>query len=130
MAWEVSGASFGDEVSERLGFVRGAVSDLLRLDPSRPSTTLQAQPGLWVGPFHWQNVQTASGTERARKLRVNEMLRLMSFPDDFKTAGRADVQRELGNAVPLELGKAVIRALMDQLGYLDGQPTARAAVIA
>ncbi len=92
---------------------------LLRLDPNRPSTTLQAQPGPWVGPFHWENVRTASGDERARRLRVNEMLRLMSFPDDFKINGtRADVQRQLGNAVPLELGKAVVRALMDQLGYL------------
>ena len=48
------------------------------------------------------------------------MLRLMSFPDDFKIAGsRADAQRQLGNAVPLELGKAVVRSLMTQLGYLE-----------
>lgn len=93
---------------------------LLRLDPNRPSTTLQAQPGPWVGPFHWENVRTSSGEERARRLRANEMLRLMSFPDDFKIDGtRSDVQRQLGNAVPLELGKAVARALMNQLGYLD-----------
>ncbi|PPF87824.1 DNA (cytosine-5-)-methyltransferase [Subtercola sp. Z020] len=93
---------------------------LLRLDPNRASSTLQAQPGPWVGPFHWENVQTTSGADRARRLRVNEMLRLMSFPDDFKIAGnRADVQRQLGNAVPVELGKAVVRALMTQLGYID-----------
>ncbi len=93
---------------------------LLRLGPSRPSTTLQAQPGPWVGPFHWENVRTASGELRARRLRVNEMLRLMSFPDDFKIDGtRVGVQRQLGNAVPLELGKAVVRALMTQLGYLE-----------
>lgn len=98
---------------------------LLRLDPNRPSTTLQAQPGPWVGPFHWENVRTTDGLERARRLRVAEMLRLMSFPDDFKIAGsRADVQRQLGNAVPLELGKAVIRALMTQLGYIDKQASA------
>lgn len=104
---------------------------LLRLDPNRPSTTLQAQPGPYVGPFHWENLTTASGEERARRLRVNEMLRLMSFPDDFKIAGsRADVQRQLGNAVPLELGKAVIRSLMEQLGYLGSQPTSREVVSA
>lgn len=92
---------------------------LLRLDPDRPSSTLQAQPGPWVGPFHWENVQTSAGTQRARRLRVNEILRLMSFPDDFKIAGgRVEVQRQLGNAVPMELGKAVVRALMSQLGYL------------
>ncbi|MCI9857868.1 DNA cytosine methyltransferase [Microbacterium proteolyticum] len=100
---------------------------LLRLDPNRPSSTLQAQPGPWVGPFHWENVQTASGLERARRLRVNEMLRLMSFPDNFQINGtRADVQRQLGNAVPLELGKAVVRALTSQLGYLGVPQAARA----
>lgn len=103
---------------------------LLRLDPDRPSTTLQAQPGPWVGPFHWENVLTAAGAERARRLRANEMLRLMSFPDDFKIDGtRSDVQRQLGNAVPLELGKAVVRALMDQLGYLGHGRTMRRAAI-
>lgn len=93
---------------------------LLRLDPDRPSSTLQAQPGPWVGPFHWENVRTEEGLERARRLRVNEMLRLMSFPDSFKLVGpRSEIQRQLGNAVPLELGKAVTRALLEQLGYLS-----------
>lgn len=104
---------------------------LLRLDPNRPSSTLQAQPGPWVGPFHWENVRTAAGDERARRLRVNEMLRLMSFPDSFKIEGsRADVQRQLGNAVPMELGKAVVRALMIQLGYLEQETPSRIAVFA
>ena len=29
---------------------------LLRLDPDRPSTTLRAQPGPWVRPFHWETL--------------------------------------------------------------------------
>ncbi|NQX28306.1 DNA cytosine methyltransferase [Microbacteriaceae bacterium VKM Ac-2854] len=92
---------------------------LLRLDPNRPSSTVQAQPGPWVGPFHWENVDVGGGVERARRLRVNEMKRLMSFPDEFRLVGkRADAQRQLGNAVPVELGKAVVRALMEQMGYL------------
>jgi len=93
---------------------------LLRLDPNRPSSTIQAQPGPYVGPFHWDNITTDSGDERVRRLRVPEILRLMSFPDDFKVpSARADVQRQLGNAVPLELGKAVARALLTQLGYIE-----------
>jgi DNA (cytosine-5)-methyltransferase 1 len=92
---------------------------LLKLDPDRPSTTLQAQPGPWVGPFHWENVCNARGDTRARRLRVPEMLRVMTFPDDFAIVGtRADAQRQLGNAVPVELGKVVIRALLEQLGHL------------
>lgn len=92
---------------------------LLRLDPNRPSSTLQAQPGPWVGPFHWENVLDSSGEERARRLRVDEILRLMSFPDSFRIEGsRQDIQRQLGNAVPPEMGKAIVRALMRQMGYL------------
>lgn len=93
---------------------------LLRLDPDRPATTLQAQPGPWVGPFHWENVINERGQVRARRLRVQEMLRLMTFPDDFQLLGdRATKQRHLGNAVPIELGKVVVRALMSQLGHFD-----------
>lgn len=104
---------------------------LLRLDPDRPSSTLQAQPGPYVGPFHWENVKNAQGQERARRLRVAEMLRLMSFPDDFRIDGsRADVQRQLGNAVPVELGKVVVRALAEQLGYLPTQRRARELILA
>lgn len=93
---------------------------LLRLDPDRPSSTLQAQPGPYVGPFHWENRPNSDGELRARRLRVPELLRLMTFPDDFRFfGGRADVQRQIGNAVPMELGKAIVRALTVQLGHLD-----------
>jgi DNA (cytosine-5)-methyltransferase 1 len=99
---------------------------LLRLDPERPSSTLQAQPGPWVGPFHWENVTNARGEARARRLRVPELLRLMTFPEDFQTTGdRATIQRQLGNAVPLELGKVVVRALLEQLGHLEPLNEAR-----
>lgn len=92
---------------------------LLRLDPDRPSTTIQAQPGPWVGPFHWDNLPNDHGILRARRLRVPELLRLMTFPRDFAAGmDRATVQRQIGNAVPLELGKVVIRALMAQMGQL------------
>lgn len=55
----------------------------------------------------------------------------MSFPDDFRIDGsRADVQRQLGNAVPVELGKVVVRALAEQLGYLPTQRRARELILA
>lgn len=102
---------------------------LLRLDPNRPATTLQAQPGPWVGPFHWENATDEEGRERARRLRINEMLRLMSFPDDYQLFGdRSSIQRQLGNAVPVELGRVVISALLEQLGHvgpIKGNASAR-----
>jgi DNA (cytosine-5)-methyltransferase 1 len=92
---------------------------LLRLDPDRPATTLQAQPGPYVGPFHWENLPGPAGREHARRLRVTEMLRLMTFPDGYRLVGsRADIQRQLGNAVPVDLGKVVVRALLESLGHL------------
>lgn len=93
---------------------------LLRLSPNRPSSTIQAQPGPWVGPFHWENLPNESGELRARRLRVPEVKRLMTFPDDFEIVGNREIaQKQLGNAVPLELGKAVVRALGQQLGYIE-----------
>lgn len=106
---------------------------LLRLDPSRPSSTLQAQPGPWVGPFHWENIRNDEGIPRARRLSKSELLRLMSLPDDFLVEGDgATIRRQLGNAVPLELGKAVVGALAEQLGVLGpaaGKRDNRAVVL-
>lgn len=73
-------------------------SFLLKLDPERPSPTIQAQPGPNVGPFHWDN----------RRLRVGEIKRLFTFPDEFDLVGtRASIQAQLGNAVPPLLAEKV-----------------------
>ena len=73
-------------------------SFLLKLDPERPSPTIQAQPGPNVGPFHWEN----------RRLRVGEIKRLFTFPDEFELVGtRASIQAQLGNAVPPLLAEQV-----------------------
>ena len=64
---------------------------LLKLDPNQPSPTIQAQPGPWVGPFHWQN----------RRLRLSEIKRLQTFSDDYEIVGtRRSAQIQIGNAVP------------------------------
>jgi len=84
-------------------------SFLLKLDPGRPSPTIQGQPGPWVGPFHWDS----------RRLRVAELKRLMTFPDDFTVLGsRRDQQLQLGNAVPPRLAEIVIGAIADELARL------------
>ena len=44
-----------------------------------------------MGPFHWRN----------RILRIPEIKRLQTFPDDFALAGTVEQQwRQIGNAVP------------------------------
>lgn len=73
-------------------------SFLLKLDPNKPSPTIQAQPGPNVGPFHWDN----------RRLRVPELRRLFAFPDDFTFVGRrSSVQAQVGNSVPPLLARRV-----------------------
>ncbi len=82
-------------------------SFLLKLDPSRPAPTIQAQPGPNVGPFHWDN----------RRLRVPELRRLFTFPDDYAFVGRrTSVQAQLGNSVPPLLAQQVARSVADSVG--------------
>jgi DNA (cytosine-5)-methyltransferase 1 len=75
-------------------------SFLLKLDPKQPSPTIQAQPGPYVGPFHWHN----------RRLRLPEILRLQTFPDDHVIIGsRRSAQVQVGNAVPPALAEQVFQ---------------------
>lgn len=76
---------------------------LLKLHPIQPSWTISAQPGPWVGPFHWTG----------RRLRTPEIAALQTFPEDYKFAGtRRSVQKQIGNAVPCLLGKSMIEHLI------------------
>ena len=77
-------------------------SFLLKLDPGRPSPTIQAQPGPNVGPFHWDN----------RRLRLAELRRLFTFPDGFEFVGsRSSAQYMIGNSVPPLLARKVAEAV-------------------
>jgi DNA (cytosine-5)-methyltransferase 1 len=77
-------------------------SFLLKLDPEQPSPTIQAQPGPYVGPFHWQN----------RRLRLPEIKRLQTFPDAYEIFGsRRSAQVQIGNAVPPMLAEHVASSL-------------------
>jgi DNA (cytosine-5)-methyltransferase 1 len=79
-------------------------SFLLKLSPNKPAATIQAQPGPYVGPFHWEN----------RRLRVGELKRLFTFPDEFDFVGsRNSVQAQIGNSVPPSLAEHVVRAVSE-----------------
>lgn len=81
-------------------------SFLLKLSPDAPSWTITAQPGPWVGPFHWDN----------RRLRIPEIAAIQSFPREYKFYGnRRSVQKQIGNAVPPLMGKAMIEFLKESL---------------
>lgn len=64
---------------------------LLKLSPDRPSWTIQASFSNNQGPFHWDN----------RFLRIEEIKRLQTFPDDYIFEGEfKDQWKQIGNAVP------------------------------
>ncbi|MBF0560055.1 MAG: DNA cytosine methyltransferase [Nitrospirae bacterium] len=79
---------------------------LLKLAKSRPSWTIQAQPGSAVGPFHWTN----------RKLSWKELTAIQTFPRSFRIDGpRVEIQRQIGNAVPSLLSEVVAREIVNQV---------------
>lgn len=79
---------------------------LLKLHPNQPSWTIAAQPGPWVGPFHWNN----------RRLRVPESAAIQTFPEDYRFVGtRRSIQKQIGNAVPSLLGKAIVKHLISNI---------------
>jgi DNA (cytosine-5)-methyltransferase 1 len=81
-------------------------SFLLKLDPDKPSWTIAAQPGPWVGPFHWKN----------RRLRAPEIAAIQTFPENYKFHGtRRSIQKQIGNAVPPLMGKVMVEFLKENL---------------
>jgi len=79
---------------------------LLKLAKARPSWTIQAQPGPSVGPFHWKN----------RRLSIQELARLQTFPDGVRIAGSdGSARKQLGNAVPSLLAEVLGREIRRQL---------------
>lgn len=79
---------------------------LLKLSPERPSWTIAASPGPWTGPFHWKN----------RRLRTVELAALQGFPRDYQIEGpRRERIRQMGNAVPVPVAKAMIASVLESI---------------
>lgn len=81
-------------------------SFLLKLSPDMPAWTIQARRSNNMGPFHW----------RSRILRIEEVKRIQTFPDDWFLAGNVEQQwRQVGNAVPPKLANALAVQLAEHL---------------
>ena len=80
---------------------------LLKLSPDLPSWTVNASPGPWTGPFHWET----------RRLRTPELAALQAFPKGYRFEGsRRERVRQIGNAVPVLLAKRMVEAAVAALG--------------
>ena len=63
---------------------------------------------------------------RLRRLTINEARRLQTFPDDYVFCGaKTSVYKQIGNAVPCEMAKAVATAVVK---YITNKPSASTAV--
>ena len=81
-------------------------SFLLKLSPELPSWTIQARRSNNMGPLHWRN----------RMLRILEVKRLQTFPDNWHLEGRIEEQwRQVGNAVPPVLANAIANSVLSHL---------------
>lgn len=79
---------------------------LLKLHPYLPSWTIIASPGHWEGPFHWTN----------RRLRSQELAAIQTFPLDYTFVGSPrSVHKQIGNAVPCLLAKAMCQFLKENV---------------
>jgi len=95
---------------------------LQRADAKLPSPTLTAIGGVNRG------IATVVHPFEKRKFTIAEVVRLCSFPDDFKLEGSYSQQWErLGNSVPPLMMRAVAEALRDGvlLPARSGGPAAR-----
>ena len=55
-----------------------------------------------MGPFYWKN----------RFLRINEIKRLQTFPDNYEFFGNfSDQWRQIGNAVPILLADVISKEI-------------------
>lgn len=81
---------------------------LKRLDMNKPSLTLLTTPS--------QKQTERCHPLETRPLQILEYSRIQTFPDDYKFAGSVNqVYKQIGNAVPVNLGKAIAREVANTL---------------
>lgn len=87
-----------------------------RLDWDRPSVTIRTEfwkpeKGRYLHPL------------ADRSITHQEAARLQGFPDDFRWCGtKTSIGRQIGNAVPVPLGRAIGEALLDGLASAGARP--------
>lgn len=86
----------------------GKVGFYRRLAWNRPSPTVTTSPA--------QKATDLCHPSEHRPISVREAARLQGFPDDWAFSGSlSDQYRQIGNAVPVPLGKAIGHALMQTM---------------
>jgi DNA (cytosine-5)-methyltransferase 1 len=83
----------------------GKVGFYRRLSYSEPSPTLVTSPN--------QNATLLCHPRETRPLSITEYARIQQFPESWKFQGKpTDCYRQIGNAVPIPLGRAIGQMLI------------------
>lgn len=98
--WHESFRYYVKEDSTRRG---GPNMRMIRLDPNKPSLTVTGFIfNKFVHPYE------------DRFVTVREAARLQDFPDDLEIMGSlTSTQKQIGNAVPVQLSKAIFQSIID-----------------
>ncbi|MFC7959675.1 DNA cytosine methyltransferase [Rhodococcoides kroppenstedtii] len=87
-----------------------------RLDYDKPSVTIRAGGGYGPRGDHLAGFHPPIHPTQPRQLTVREAARIQSFPDDWVLLGSKTAQgRQIGNAVPVKLGEAIARHVVELL---------------
>lgn len=93
----------------------GKTGFLRRLAWDKPSPTLVTHPAMPATDL--------AHPEKDRPLSVQEYKRIQQFPDEWVICGKVtDQYKQIGNAVPVGLGRAVGRALLDHMSGIEANP--------
>lgn len=83
---------------------------LKRLDMKTPSLTLLTTPS--------QKQTERCHPLETRPLQILEYARIQTFPDDYKFSGSMNqIYKQIGNAVPVNLGKAIAQEVINVLNH-------------
>lgn len=97
-------------------FTTGASDVMGRLRWDRPSVTIRTE---FVKPEKGRYLHPVEH----RAITIYEGAVLQGFPDDYLWAGtRTNIARQIGNAVPIELGRAIARGIRDEAQYAGMLP--------
>lgn len=83
---------------------------VVNLDPSKPATTVQGDPRLTAREHHYHGQQNGTST----RVTADEAAALQSYPPGFEWVGsKTATFRQIGNAVPPLLARAILATLLD-----------------
>ena len=87
------------------------ISQIYRnLDPNKPAYTVTASGGGGTFMYHWTD----------RELTNRERARIQTFPDSYEFVGNYNsVRKQIGMAVPCNLAKIVITAILNCFAGID-----------